>query len=186
MAQCKAKSKRTGERCKHGAVGGREVCKWHGGKTPIGVASPHFRTGRYSRHLPANLAGRLVEALNDPDLLGLQDDIALIDVRICDLLHTLDESAASDGKQWQEITDLIDRRGRTVERELKRLMLLQQFVPVEQVMAFVRAMGDIVARHVNDRSALANIVGEVESLVTREAMTDFRFLELESDCREVG
>ncbi len=54
--QCTATSKRSGNQCQKHAMRGRTVCLAHGGKTPRGTASPHFKTGRYSRSLPGHLA----------------------------------------------------------------------------------------------------------------------------------
>lgn len=78
MAQCTAKSKRSGERCKKAAVVGRNVCHIHGGKTPGGIAAAGFKHGRYSKHIPKNLSQHYQELLNDPDILSLQDDVALL------------------------------------------------------------------------------------------------------------
>lgn len=50
--QCTATSKRSGVRCRKSAMTSRTVCLAHGGKTPRGVASPHFMHGRYSTALP--------------------------------------------------------------------------------------------------------------------------------------
>ena len=43
--RCSATSKQTGRRCRQIAVFGKSVCHWHGGKTPSGPASVHFRYG---------------------------------------------------------------------------------------------------------------------------------------------
>ena len=78
---CGAKT-RSATPCQRPPVAGRERCRLHGGATPIGAASPHFRTGRHSKYLPARLAGRYAEALADEKLLELRDDVALIHARI--------------------------------------------------------------------------------------------------------
>lgn len=85
--QCQAKSKNTGEQCKRRAVDGRQVCTVHGGLTPSGIASPHFKTGGRGRHLPTHLAALYQEARNNPDLLTLHDDIATVDTRLSELLE---------------------------------------------------------------------------------------------------
>jgi len=61
---------------------GRTVCANHGGKSLVGVDSPTFKHGRYSKHLPDSLSVRYQEALNDANLICLEDEIALIDARI--------------------------------------------------------------------------------------------------------
>lgn len=48
--QCAATSKRSGKRCRKHAMRGRTVCLAHGGRTPIGMSSPHWKTGIYSRN----------------------------------------------------------------------------------------------------------------------------------------
>lgn len=94
--KCTAKSKQTGERCKRWPSKGRTVCASHGGKTLVGIDSPSFRHGRYSKHLPDQLAARYVEALNDTDLICLDDEIALIDSRISRQLDQLKQSGVND------------------------------------------------------------------------------------------
>lgn len=101
MAQCTAKSKRSGERCKRGATPGRNVCHIHGGKSLAGPASPTFQTGRYSKLLPARLADRYQQARADTELLALRDEIALLDARLGDVLGTVDTGESS--KIWKEL-----------------------------------------------------------------------------------
>ena len=74
--KCGAKT-RAGGKCKQRAMrGGR--CYIHGGKSPGGVASPHFKTGRYSDYIPGNLAQDYEAALADKDPLSLQPDVVLL------------------------------------------------------------------------------------------------------------
>lgn len=100
MPQCTAKSKRTGQRCTRPAMIGRTVCYHHGGKTLTGTAAPGFKTGRYSKYLPTRLIERYEEAASDPDLLGLREDIALLDSRLSDLLKRVD--TGESGALWNK------------------------------------------------------------------------------------
>jgi hypothetical protein len=81
-------------------------CKKHGGATPKGIASPHFKTGKHSRHLPSRLLDKYQEALEDPELMSLESDLALVQARINDLLEQLDEGGA--GKIMLEVSDAVD------------------------------------------------------------------------------
>lgn len=99
--QCHAKSKRSGKQCKRSAVPGMSVCRNHGGMTPVGAASPHFKHGRYSKHLPANLIQQYNDSRKDPDLLALRDDISLIDVRLGELVKQIPTGGASHS--WVEL-----------------------------------------------------------------------------------
>lgn len=98
MALCAAK-KTNGEPCKAQAVRGKRVCRVHGGMTPSGIASPHYKDGRYSAALRnVRFAARYETARRDSRLLDLSDEIALLDARIGDLVAALGtgESAWGD------------------------------------------------------------------------------------------
>src|SRR5690606_3084472 len=86
---CGAKT-RAGTPCKRAPVPGRTRCRLHGGLTPAGASHYNFKTGRYSKVLPARLRERYEEAAADPELLALREDIALLDSRLDDLLKRVD------------------------------------------------------------------------------------------------
>lgn len=96
--QCTAKSKQSGQRCKRHATPGMNVCVIHGGKSLKGAASPVFKTGTHSKYLPARMVAAYQAALNDPELLDLNQSIALIDARLMDLLGRVDNG--EPGKLW--------------------------------------------------------------------------------------
>jgi hypothetical protein len=79
-------------------------CRRHGGKTPSGIASPVFKTGRYSKYLPGRLQARYAEAEGDGELLELRGEIALIDARLADLLHRVD--TGESGALWAKVRAL--------------------------------------------------------------------------------
>lgn len=53
-------------------------CRMHGGKSLAGIASSVYKTGRYSKYIPKGLAQTYADSLSDPDLLSLNDDVALL------------------------------------------------------------------------------------------------------------
>lgn len=54
------------------------TCDLHGGKIPVGIASPHFKDGKYSKYLNTSLAEKVRTAENDYDLVSLRSEIALV------------------------------------------------------------------------------------------------------------
>lgn len=96
--QCTAKSKQSGVQCKRAAVPGTTKCSIHGGKSLKGVASPLYKSGRYSKFLPTRLQERYAESVNDPDLLELRTSVALLDSRLEDLIHRVD--SGESGEAW--------------------------------------------------------------------------------------
>lgn len=104
MAQCTAKSKQSGTRCKKNAVPGREVCEIHGGKSLSGIASPTLtQGGRYSKVLPVRLKEEFERATGDGELLSIREDIALLDSRLSDVLASA--SNQESGELWQNLKD---------------------------------------------------------------------------------
>jgi hypothetical protein len=98
--QCHAMSKQRRARCRQPVVPGKDVCYYHGGKTPQGPALPQFKTGRYSKCLPARLLAGYRAAERDPELTQLRSDIALVDARMMDLLSRVDTGEA--GAVWRQ------------------------------------------------------------------------------------
>lgn len=98
MTRCTAKSKGTGEQCKNHATPGSAVCRFHGGLTPKGTESPHFKTGKYSTLLPTRLQDRYHQAANDPELLSCRQELAVLDARLADVMKRVDAGGA--GEVW--------------------------------------------------------------------------------------
>jgi hypothetical protein len=95
---CGAKT-RSGQPCRGKRMpNGR--CRMHGGGSLGGIASPNFKHGRYSKYLPSRLAERYQEAVKDPELLALREEIALVEARIHDLMGRVDAGEA--GSLWKE------------------------------------------------------------------------------------
>lgn len=71
-------------------------CRMHGGNARAGIAHPAIRAGshgRYSKVLPANLLAAYEAAVNDPDLLSVRSELALLQTRIADLASHLGDGA---------------------------------------------------------------------------------------------
>lgn len=102
MVRCGATAKSTGKPCQRWVIAGRSMCQVHGGKTPRGLASPHIRTGRYSKDMPTRMAARYQEAQQDPELLVLRDEIALLDSRLADVLARVD--SGESGALWSQLS----------------------------------------------------------------------------------
>ena len=144
MRECGAKT-RGGGTCKQAALpNGR--CHYHGGKSPAGIASGTYKTGRYSRYLPARLAGRYAEAQADGALLELRDDIALTDARLADLLGRVD--SGESGALWQRLMEarlelLAYRRAGDTAKTAATLNLILELIGQGQ--SDYRAWGEIAA-----------------------------------------
>jgi hypothetical protein len=78
-------------------------CRLHGGKTPGGIASPHWKHGRFSRYLPQGLRQDYERAASDPELGSLRSIIALLRCREFELLRAMQEPPA-----WDQAVEALD------------------------------------------------------------------------------
>jgi hypothetical protein len=99
--RCTARSKQSGERCKRYASPGRTVCVMHGSRSRAGIAHPGLtRLGKYSKYLPTALLETYEQARVDPELLSFRENIGVLQVRINQLLGTLNGDGAPGA--WRE------------------------------------------------------------------------------------
>lgn len=146
---------------------GRIVCLAHGGRTPRGVASPHFKTGHHSRARPGDLEAKYEHAVNDPKLLSLREDLALTDAMIAELLRQLDDDDSQEKyrRTFRQVFRLIEQRRRLVETEVRHIILAEQLLTTEEAMALMKAMMAIVLRYVPDPKDHQVMVEELQGLV---------------------
>lgn len=143
-------------------------CRMHGGKTPRGIGSVHWRGRGYSKDLPTRLFDRMQRALEDPELLSSRSEVALLDARLGELAATLpDEPADLDSATWQNLLGLIEQRRRLVETERRREEVLQLNMTAQQALAFVHALMAAVVECVTDRHERQALAQRFEHLLSR-------------------
>lgn len=99
--QCKAKSKRSGERCKNNAMIGQEVCRLHGGKSLKGIAAPNYQGKGFSKYMPVGLLDTYQEFASAPDKLILDEQIAIVDTYMAQLLESLGDYSSPE--LWEQL-----------------------------------------------------------------------------------
>jgi hypothetical protein len=143
--RCQAWAITQNHQCTALAMKGKHVCRKHGGKTPVGIESVHFKTGRYSTHLPPRMLSSYRASLNDPDLLSVRADIALLDSRLQDLLDRVDKGEA--GHLWLEAWDAF--------RQLRRAM---QGRDATQTLVAMEELEDKLSRGRADYAAWSEVL----------------------------
>lgn len=112
---CGAKT-RSGKPCKNPPiVGGNGRCRMHNGNAKKGMELPQFKHGRYSKYMPTELLKVYNEAIDDPQLLSVRAEIALMDALLTNLLPNLD--TGESGKAWKDILTLIARAREAVDNK---------------------------------------------------------------------
>ena len=124
-------------------------CRIHGGASAIGPASGTYKTGRYSKLLPARLAGRYQEAKTDPDLLAMRDEIALLDARLGDVLGNMD--TGESGSVWQRL--------QAINADLKAAILTNNGTKATQ---HARALSAMIDEGATDLESWGDVYGLLE------------------------
>lgn len=153
MVQCRAKSKRTGERCKQGSVPGKDLCRHHGGAKGSGVnweKPVQVKHARYSKSLPADLAERYEYFKTDPDILSLKPEIATARAFFERFSQQLVEGQGLSAEVGGELRAWLDQIGRITERCDKILNGERYTLRIDQVDLLKRQILDVIERCVSD------------------------------------
>jgi hypothetical protein len=128
--------------------GGR--CRLHGGASLAGVASPTWKNGRWSKYLPAHLAARFQEGLNDRQLMQLRQDTALIDAALTTYTQHMKERPGKSltKAQEQRMIALTEHRRKLIEADARRQRDLGQLVAADRFMTLVSAVAAVIREFV--------------------------------------
>lgn len=116
--------------CTQWPVKGGTACRFCGGKSPKGAASPHYKHGRYSRHLPTDLRKKYVEAMGDKELISLRDELGILTTRMMTLMEKLSKTDAEPPwsqlvKEWDRMLNVREKGdGDALEKSLTRIETL--------------------------------------------------------------
>lgn len=153
---CGAKT-RGGGQCQNNAMANGR-CRMHGGKTPVGLASPHIKTGRYSKDLPTRLAARYEETANDPDLLSVRHEIRLIDVLIMDNMTRLDSGESAEA--WDVMRKSVDGLTDAIADE--------DYIKVQKALREMRDVVDLRILHYATETEIRSKIDQRRKLVETE------------------
>jgi hypothetical protein len=147
-------------------------CRLHGGKTPGGIASPNWKHGHYSKHVPNGLRRDYEQAVADPELLSIEDLVAAQRARLCEIFRTMSESVreGADAKEdyralWADARELMQEITKSTACAWKRLTAIDGLVTVPDVVNLMHAFLTCVRERVNDRTVLQALQTDWNRLV---------------------
>lgn len=175
MTKCGAKT-RQGTPCQRAPMkNGR--CYLHGGKTPSGIESPHFKHGRYSKYLPERLVQLWEQVEADAEIDILARNIKIREMFIRDHLQILDD-APSSAEIWATVQKyVVDAvAGYKASDDAKVYKALYELEAIaDSQTAYYSAVGEItnhMAEQRKDHTAISNIQYKGENAITvKELMT---------------
>lgn len=162
--RCTAKSKQRQQRCTKTRVPGMKVCRFHGGLTPVGADSPHYKGLDYSRHAPHRLADRITAAMADPTLMDLRNEAGLISAQIGEILEVLDVGGIL--ARWRQLGDILGALRGAIEQQNEK-----------QLVAVADAMDECLTAAADERGRWGELLGLIDQkrkLVETQAKADQR------------
>lgn len=150
--RCKARSKTTGKQCQRPAVGGKEVCYYHGGAPGSGRPVIH---GRYSKALKRSaLSDAYRTALEDAALLDLREPLALMEAAV---QRSTERSADMDTPEFRqralELFEAAQAAGRDKDTNGFRENMIR--------------LGELLRQGVDEDKALLHMTTQAERLARR-------------------
>lgn len=148
--------KADGERCRQPVRPGWSVCKFHGAGSSDAPGGRPPETGRYSDHLPTRYFQDYQSYLADPNLLSMRNEMALLDVRIGELLERLE--TADSAQAWNRVA--------IVNAMLEKMLSDGKTESLPQVQ---KALQDAMTMHKDDASTWGQLTHMIE---TRRKVAD--------------
>jgi len=167
-----------GQQCKRSAVYGTDKCPRHGGGKPLkGKPRGHqnFKTGehsdllilkfagqiiagktsmpsRYAKFIPGRLAEKYLESVNDPEIIALNDDIALVETRIKQLVDNIDKNEPPP--VWNDVS-----------AKFQEFMMHKRLKRLPEATECLDELEDMFARERADRESWDEIIQRTEQVM---------------------
>lgn len=123
---CTGHSKRTKLLCNAKAMKGKHVCKFHGGKSKVGSASPTIKHGLYSKHLPTRYLAHYGQFIDDPRLVDLRHQLAMTFVRETELQQMFQDGSAEErvAEGREAFTQLVEHLAERMEMDAATMAMV--------------------------------------------------------------
>jgi hypothetical protein len=149
-----------GRYCRKPAMHGRNRCELHGGKTPRGVKSPHYKTGIYGGYLTTELKDKM-DKLDTENPLDLLPELGILRALLATYLQNLkkkkqDETFASE---INVISDLISRISNTVNNIVK--IRNDTAITASELKLIALRIAELSAKYIPDEQVRSDYLREI-------------------------
>jgi hypothetical protein len=158
--QCTAKSKQTGNRCRHWAVPGKTTCRYHGG---LGGGEGNIVHGMYSKRVNQSLQERYEEFLEHTDSISsLNSDIALMRAMMVDVLE--ETPASPEEREYQMNIFLRYMKDIRTATALKDDIESKFTVSIQTVQVFLNQVLYILQDTITDEQQLQQVIRRLRNI----------------------
>jgi hypothetical protein len=162
--ECGAKT-RSGGKCKQPAMSNKR-CRLHGGKSLKGIAAPNYQGKGFSKYIPVGLLDTYQEFVNAPDKLVLDEQIAIVDTYMAQLLESLGDYSSPE--LWEQLQEQVIEYHKATNTEQDNL-LRYIFATIEAGASYV-SKWDTLHKAIEQRRKL--VTDERKRRIEAEQMID--------------
>jgi len=158
--------KKFGRQCEKKSIRDRIRCRSHGGTSGRPVI-----TGEHSKYhpVPKSLQAKFEAALNDPALLDLSKNIALMDAQIWALAEKASKKNDFDPLEFAKLLKLLKSKQALVGQEVARREAIGSMVSQAQMLQLINYVYQSVIKHVKDQNIVRRIGSDLRLLIGTNA-----------------
>lgn len=158
---CGAKT-RSGGQCQKPPVKGANRCKLHGGKTPRGTDSPHWKNGLYSQYASESLKDVLDELDNQStDELNPEKEIRLMQALI--IRSKALQNDLTDLDDLEVISRILSRLVASQQKSQQLMLEQQHLISVKEVNYLLDRLEEILIDRYGDEEA-EQIINQLKNI----------------------
>ena len=117
----------------------------------------------YTKHLPQNLREAYVAALEDPDMLQLRDELALLRSILARKVEVLDDEDI-DSATIKDITTLVDKVGKLQSNMVDYEYKSRQVISISMIPIIIKAIIQIIRNRIGDERLASEIGQDIGSI----------------------
>jgi len=162
--------------CKSTLIMQNGRCRLHGGKTPKGELSPHYKNGIYSAWLPATILEKM-DTFEQRNPLDLLPELNILRGLLAVYLNTIKEKSPSEYTYAGEITiisELIAKISTLVDKVVR--IRNDTSITISELKLVAMKMAEVSAKYIPDEQDRSDFLKEsFESLISRD--TEQQYIE---------
>ena len=163
MRYCGAKN-RSGKTCKNPPLkNGNGRCRMHGGKTPNGPDSVHFKHGRYAEVFKGKLAERFMQAQTDSKPLDLLPELYVQRSLLAHYIETVsktDKPTIKDLKQVSLLAEDVVKTAATIAKVRNETALT-----IAEIRFIQNSMLKLMEKYVPDPNERRSFIEDIRGLL---------------------
>ena len=138
-------------------------CRLHGGGTPSGPESPHYKTGRYAAAFKGQMAKKFEQAISDQKPLDLLPELAIQRALLADYAESVSGKRVITAAAAKNLSDLVNDVVKTATTITK--VRTDTAFTIAEFKFIQKGMALILEKYVPDPDRRRNFIEDLSALI---------------------